>query len=86
MKVQIRRVWPKHDRRVDPPRFQYANVIVRDEHGVDHLTITFDQFMATLCLQYERKSSTLEKQPPAVDLTWNERGKILDLTAEATHA
>ena len=83
MVVTIRRVWSHYDYTTDPKRFKYSNVIAKDERGVEHLLITFDAWMASLCLQYEKRSSTLETQPPAVDLVWNDRGKILDLKVEA---
>lgn len=83
MRVQIRRVWPSYDRTVDPPRFKHATVIARDEQGIEHMCITFSDWLASLCLQYERKSSTSEPQPPAVELVVNDKGKILDLQVVA---
>jgi hypothetical protein len=83
MVVRITRVWPHFDYTVDPKRFKYANVIVKDERGVEHLCVTRDEWMASLALRYEKRSSTLEPQPPLVNLIVNEHGKILDLTEAA---
>ncbi len=79
MPVQIRRVWEYYDYTVQPRRFKYANVVVTDATGREHILITFDAWMASLCLQYEKKSSTLERQPPAVEMTWTAKNKILEL-------
>jgi len=68
---------------VTPPRFQHATVIARGEQGKDYVLVTFSEWMMALCERYERKSSTEEKQPPMVELSWTVDRKIVDLTEAA---